>query len=66
VSRPRAPSAHIGCLFSDLVDRRQLSFLAGSPIRKIKNIAPEFNRDTAPRRSRSAGQSLFVFSQKEI
>jgi hypothetical protein len=46
--------AHIGCLFSALVDRDQLSFLRRSPDSKIS--APEFDRDPATRRIRQAGQ----------
>jgi hypothetical protein len=51
---PRA-IAHIGCLFSDLVASRQLSFLGAHPILKF-NSAPEFSLDPATRRSRQAGQ----------
>jgi hypothetical protein len=51
---------HIGCLFSDLVDRRQLSFFGNSPDSVIS--APEFNRDPATRRSRQAGQCSIAFA----
>jgi hypothetical protein len=47
--------AHIGCLFSVLVDRHQLSFLGSSPESKIST--PEFDSDPATRRRiRQAGQ----------
>jgi hypothetical protein len=46
--------AHIGCLFSALVDPDQLSFFGPSPDSKIP--APEFDRDPANRRIRQAGQ----------
>jgi hypothetical protein len=56
---PRA-IAHIGFLFSDLVDDRQLSFFSRSPDSIIS--APEFNRDPATRRSRQAGQRSIAFA----
>jgi hypothetical protein len=51
--------AHIGCLFSDLVDAGQLLFFGRSP---DSIISAEFNRDTATRRSRQAGQCPIAFA----
>jgi hypothetical protein len=52
--------AHIGFLFSDLVDPYQLSFFRLSPDSIVS--ASEFNRDPATRRSRQAGQCSIAFA----
>jgi hypothetical protein len=59
---PSRAIAHIGCLFSDLVDDEQLSLFGRSPDSKNFSAPPEFNRDPATRRSRQAGQRSIAFA----
>jgi hypothetical protein len=57
---PRA-IAHIGFLFSWLVDAGQLSFFSHSPD-SLHLCAPSSKRDPATRRSRQAGQRRIVLA----
>jgi hypothetical protein len=58
--RPPVAIAHIGFLFSGLVDLSQLSSLGPSPDSMIS--APEFHRDPATRSRRQAGQCSIAFA----
>jgi hypothetical protein len=58
VGLSRVQSPPIGILFSGLVARLQLAFFWASPDSTI--VALRDCRDTAPRRSRQAGQRLII------
>ena len=62
-AEPRVAIAHIGCLFSGLVDRPICRFLAASPDSIIS--ASEFNCDPAICRSRQAGPCSIAFAGEQ-